>query len=55
MSVSLQDHFDNLNKVLDGLGVKSYIAYNEITISVRDQRDIHLVLERLKKSIHLSS
>ncbi|QIW10923.1 NADH-quinone oxidoreductase subunit C [Francisella sp. LA112445] len=49
MSVSLQDHFDNLNKVLDGLGVKSYIAYNEITISVRDQRDIHLVLERLKK------
>jgi NADH-quinone oxidoreductase subunit C len=49
VSVSLQDHFDNLNKVLDGLGVKSYIAYNEITISVRDQRDIHLVLERLKK------
>ncbi|WP_150467548.1 NADH-quinone oxidoreductase subunit C [Francisella sp. SYW-9] len=49
MSVSLQNHFDNLNKILDGLGVKSYIAHNEITISVRDQRDIHLVLKRLKK------
>jgi NADH-quinone oxidoreductase subunit C len=49
VSVSLQNHLDNLNKVLDGVGVKSYIAHNEITISVRDQRDIHLVLERLKK------
>ncbi|MED7787825.1 NADH-quinone oxidoreductase subunit C [Francisella sp. 19X1-34] len=49
MNVSLQDHFENLNKVLDGLGVKSYIAYDEITIEVRDQRDIHLVLKKLKK------
>ncbi|MED7818939.1 MULTISPECIES: NADH-quinone oxidoreductase subunit C [unclassified Francisella] len=49
MGVSLQGHFDNLNKVLDGLGVKSYIAYNEITIVVKDQRDIHLVLKKLKK------
>ncbi|API87586.1 NADH-quinone oxidoreductase subunit C [Francisella uliginis] len=49
MGVSLQDHFNNLNKVLDGLGVKSYIAYNEITIEVKDQRDIHLVLKKLKK------
>lgn len=49
MGVSLQDHFNNLNKVLGGLGVKSYIAYNEITIEVKDQRDIHLVLKKLKK------
>ena len=49
MGVSLQDHFNNLNKVLDGLGVKSYVAYNEITIEVKDQRDIHLVLKKLKK------
>ncbi|ASG68840.1 NADH-quinone oxidoreductase subunit C [Francisella halioticida] len=49
MSVSLQDHFDNLGKVLDGLGVKSYIAYDEITVVVKDQRDIHIVLKKLKK------
>lgn len=49
MGVSLGDHFNNLNKVLDGLGVKSYIAYNEINVVVKDQRDIHLVLKKLKK------
>lgn len=49
MSNSLQGHFDNIAKVLQGFGVESYIANSEITVAIKDQRDIHLVLEKLKK------
>lgn len=48
MSISLQDHFDNIAKILDGFGVESSIANHEITIVIRDQCDIHLILEKLK-------
>jgi NADH-quinone oxidoreductase subunit C len=49
VSNSLQGHFDNIAKVLQGFGVESYIANSEITVAIKDQRDIHLVLEKLKK------
>lgn len=48
VSISLQDHFDNIAKILDGFGVESSIANHEITIVIRDQCDIHLILEKLK-------
>lgn len=49
MSAKLQDHFDNITRILSGFGVESFIAYGEITVAIKDQRDIHLILEKLKK------
>ena len=49
MSAKLQDHFDNITRILSGFGVESCIAYGEITVTIKDQRDIHLILEKLKK------
>ena len=49
MSAKLQDHFYNITRILSGFGVESCIAYGEITVAIKDQRDIHLVLEKLKK------
>ncbi|MFV9973188.1 MAG: NADH-quinone oxidoreductase subunit C [Francisella endosymbiont of Hyalomma asiaticum] len=49
MSAKLQDHFDNITRILSGFGVESCIAYGEITVAIKDQRDIHLILEKLKK------
>jgi NADH-quinone oxidoreductase subunit C len=48
VNVSLQRHFENLTKILNGFGVECYIAQKEINVSIRDQRDIHLILSRLK-------
>jgi len=45
----LQDHFDKISKIFEGFGVECTIAYKEITIVIRDQRDIHLILGKLKK------
>ncbi|MBK2105815.1 NADH-quinone oxidoreductase subunit C [Francisella philomiragia] len=52
MSARLQDHFNNVEKILNGFGVECYVAYGEINISIKDQRDIHLVLKKLKKEYH---
>ncbi|MFV9924391.1 MAG: NADH-quinone oxidoreductase subunit C [Francisella endosymbiont of Hyalomma scupense] len=49
MSAKLQDHFDNITRILSGFGVEIFIAYGEITVAIKDQRDIHLILEKLKK------
>lgn len=49
MNTKLQDHFDNITRILSGFGVESCIAYGEITVAIKDQRDIHLILEKLKK------
>ncbi|MFV9930929.1 MAG: NADH-quinone oxidoreductase subunit C [Francisella endosymbiont of Hyalomma asiaticum] len=49
MSTKLQGHFDNIIRILSGFGVESCIAYGEITVAIKDQRDIHLILEKLKK------
>lgn len=49
MSAKLQDHFDNITRILSGFGVESFIAYGEITVAIKDQRDIYLILEKLKK------
>ena len=48
MGVVLQKHLDNIAAVLDGFGVDLSIAFEEINISIKDQRDIHLILSRLK-------
>ncbi|AJI46785.1 NADH-quinone oxidoreductase subunit C [Francisella philomiragia] len=52
MSARLQDHFNNVEKILNGFSVECYVAYGEINISIKDQRDIHLVLKKLKKEYH---
>ena len=49
MSVSLQCHLDKIAAILDGFGIDLSISFNEINISIKDQRDIHLVLSRLKQ------
>ena len=49
MSAELQDHFNNVIKILSGLGVEVYVAYDEINVMIKDQRDIHLILKKLKK------
>ena len=49
MSAKLQDHFDNITRILSGFGVESCIAYGEITVTIKDQRDIYLILEKVKK------
>lgn len=52
MNTRLQDHFYNVEKILNGFGVECYVAYSEINVSIKDQRDIHLVLRKLKKEYH---
>ncbi|ALB02209.1 NADH-quinone oxidoreductase subunit C [Francisella persica ATCC VR-331] len=49
MSAKLQDHFDNITIILSGFGVESCIDYGEITVAIKDQRDIHLILKKLKR------
>ena len=48
MSTSLQKHLGVIDSALSGFGVESYIAYKEINVIIKDQRDIHLVLAKLK-------
>lgn len=55
MNTRLQDHFYNVEKILNGFGVECYVAYGEINVSIKDQRDTHLVLRKLKKSITSSN
>lgn len=50
MSATLQDHFENIIKILDGFGAECTLACGEINVSIKDQRDIHLILEKLKKA-----
>ncbi|WP_191092323.1 NADH-quinone oxidoreductase subunit C [Francisella sp. SYW-2] len=52
MNAKLQDHFNNVEKILNGFGVECRISYGEINVSIKDQRDIHLVLKKLKKEYH---
>ncbi|AEI35460.1 NADH-quinone oxidoreductase subunit C [Francisella salina] len=52
MNAKLQDHFNNVEKILNGFGVECRIFYGEINVSIKDQRDIHLVLKKLKKEYH---
>lgn len=49
MSTSLQQHLENIIEALDGFGAKCYIADREINVAIRDQRDIHLILSKLKE------
>ncbi|APD51147.1 NADH-quinone oxidoreductase subunit C [Francisella hispaniensis] len=49
MSLRLQDHFNNITKILSGFGVEVCVAYDEINVIIKDQRDIHLILKKLKK------
>ncbi|QEO57764.1 NADH-quinone oxidoreductase subunit C [Francisella marina] len=52
VNAKLQDHFNNVEKILNGFGVECRISYGEINVSIKDQRDIHLVLKKLKKEYH---
>ncbi|WP_191092444.1 NADH-quinone oxidoreductase subunit C [Francisella sp. XLW-1] len=52
MNAKLQDHFNNVEKILNGFGVECRISYGEINVSIKDRRDIHLVLKKLKKEYH---
>lgn len=49
MSVSLEQHLENVEKILAGFGVEFTIANHEISAVIRDQRDIHIILAKLKK------
>ncbi|MBK2357111.1 NADH-quinone oxidoreductase subunit C [Francisella hispaniensis] len=49
MSLRLQDHFNNITKILSSFGVEVCVAYDEINVIIKDQRDIHLILKKLKK------
>lgn len=49
MSVSLQRHLENIVGILKGYGVKCYMANRELNVTIRDQRDIHLILTKLKE------
>ncbi|MCL4111804.1 UNVERIFIED_CONTAM: hypothetical protein GTU68_018060 [Idotea baltica] len=49
MSVSLDQHLDSLKKILSGFGVEFAIANQELNVVIRDQRDIHMILSKLKK------
>lgn len=48
MDISLQQHLENITEILKGFGVKCSIANRELNIAIRDQRDIHLILSKLK-------
>lgn len=49
MGVSLDQHLDSLKKILSGFGVEFAIANQELNVVIRDQRDIHMILSKLKK------
>ena len=49
MNISLQQHLEGITKILDGFGVKCSIANRELNVAIRDQRDIHLILSKLKE------
>lgn len=49
MSVSLDQHLNNVEKILSGFGVECVIANQELNVAIRDQRDIHIILSKLKK------
>lgn len=49
MSVSLDQHLDSLKKILSGFGVEFAIANQELNVVIRDQRDIYMILSKLKK------
>jgi len=48
VDISLQQHLENITEILKGFGVKCSIANRELNIAIRDQRDIHLILSKLK-------
>ena len=49
MNTSLQQHLENITEILKGFGVKCYMANRELNVAIRDQRDIHLILSKLKE------
>lgn len=49
MNISLQQHLENITGILKGFGAKCYLANRELNIAIRDQRDIHLILSKLKE------
>lgn len=49
MSVSLRHHLANIERILEGFGVECGIANHELNVAIRDQRDIHTILAKLKK------
>lgn len=49
MNASLQQHLENITKILKGFGVECYMANSELNVAIRDQRDIHLILTKLKE------
>ena len=48
MDVSLQKHLENIKKILEGLGVEFVVSFDEISIVIKDQNDIHTVLKKIK-------
>ena len=49
MNTSLQQHLENITKILKGFGAECYMAHSELNVAIRDQRDIHLILTKLKE------
>ena len=49
MDISLQQHLESITEILKGFGVKCFIANRELNVVIRDQRDIHLILFKLKE------
>ena len=49
MNLSLQQHLEGITEILKGFGVKCSIENRELNIVIRDQRDIHLILSKLKE------
>jgi NADH-quinone oxidoreductase subunit C len=49
VNASLQQHLENITKILKGFGVECYMANSELNVAIRDQRDIHLILTKLKE------
>jgi NADH-quinone oxidoreductase subunit C len=49
VNTSLQQHLENITEILKGFGVRCYMANRELNVAIRDQRDIHLILSKLKE------
>ncbi|KEI34914.1 NADH-ubiquinone oxidoreductase chain C [Francisella sp. W12-1067] len=49
MSISLHPHLENIKKVLEGFDAYCCIAYKEINVAIKHQKDIYQVLQVLKK------
>jgi NADH-quinone oxidoreductase subunit C len=49
VNILLQQHLESITKILKGFGVKCSIANRELNVTIRDQRDIHLILSKLKE------